>query len=195
MPVLARREKRRRLVHNQSEQRRARRINDNISVLRDMVSQHGILSKTDKGSILEATARFLAALQRQISPAGLSAAIESVHDGGDFPDDNSINGESTVSGGLDSRVAPQPRLSAGLTDPDAAEDEGGGGGGGGGTSPLAAIDYHSVFQEGAIAQVVSAPDGRILDCNRAFCKLTGFRRSEMLEKTVLHITQARKSTH
>lgn len=50
------------------------------------------------------------------------------------------------------------------------------------------VDYKGVFQYSAMPMAVASMDGSFLDCNLAFCDITGYSRAEVLQRSFFNFT-------
>jgi len=168
------------------EKQRTRRINEQIESLRALLDQSGLTDlKRDKFSVLANTARYIELLQRQLAQeraskaaaeAKLTAAdppVASFSPRGSVPPSPSVGSEGTLN-------LPRPPLD--LTDAELRHDASQ-------WDPGRRMDYELLFLDASIAMAVSGVDGHFIDCNRAFERLSGFRRDEIRSLSMFSMTK------
>mmetsp|Transcript_4597 Transcript_4597/g.11063 ORF Transcript_4597/g.11063 Transcript_4597/m.11063 type:complete len:565 (-) Transcript_4597:365-2059(-) len=182
---------RRRHDRNLREQRRSQKITNQIDQLREVLASASIRFKPDKYSTLVSVVDYVKRLQRR------STMLDMEHKKllDTITKTNEIANEPYV--GNSGASATSAAGSAGIdaTKPDAALSNGvGGNNNGNGAVASGAsdiynddelvfvrnVDYKCIFERCGMPLAVASIDGRLLDCNEEFVKLTGYRREELL---------------
>ena len=182
---------RRRNDRNLREQRRSQKITSQIDQLREVLAAASVRFKPDKYSTLVSVVDYVKQLQRRSTMLDMEHKnlLETI------TKTNEIVNEPYV--GNSGASAASAAGSAGMdaTKPDAALSTGvGGNNNGNGAIAGGAgdiynddelvfvrnVDYKCIFKRCGTPLAVASIDGRLLDCNQEFVKLTGYRREELL---------------
>lgn len=176
---------RRRHDRNLREQRRSQKITHQIDQLREVLAAASVRFKPDKYSTLVSVVEYVKQLQRR------SSMLDSEHKNllDTITKTNEIVNEPYVGNSGASTSATGVDASK----PDAALSNGVGGNNNGAVAGGAGdiynddelvfvrnVDYKCIFEKCGMPLAVASIDGRLLDCNHEFVKLTGYRREELL---------------
>jgi len=159
---------RRRMDRNLREQQRSHKITDQICVLRDILAGANVHFKPDKHSTLVSVVEYIKQLQTR------SQLLDSEHK--NLLD--TISKTNKIVNGYHQTTADGETLqvSNDLLDDGppgvALEEEY--------AVFVRHLDYKNVFKQCGIALAVASIDGRFIDCNEEFEKLTGYGRDELL---------------
>lgn len=175
---------RKRRAHNETEQRRAKRINDSIERVRTLLLASGINPPRDKAGVLaDGVTHF----------AGMHARVDTLHARVDeltayiracglpLPPSSGDRGVPTVPPSVRPRESVPPPPAA---IPHSIR-----------TSERDEVDFESVFMHSSLPQVVSSVDGRFLQCSDMFCKVTGYTREEVLTRSIFNLTPSEYLPH
>ncbi len=177
---------RRRHDRNLREQRRSQKITNQIDELREVLAAAGVRFKPDKYSTLVSVVEYVKQLQ------GRSAMLDMEHKNllDTITKTNEMVNEPYTgnTGAAASSTAGDPNGSK----PDAAVSGGNNNVNGvasGGQGDIynddelvfvRNVDYKCIFERCGMPLAVASIDGRLMDCNQEFVKLTGYRREELL---------------
>ncbi|KAL9180760.1 hypothetical protein ACHAXT_011213 [Thalassiosira profunda] len=171
----------RRSERNMREQERSHRIADRIAELRNVLSEAGVHFKPDRHSTLVSVANYIKMLQ------GRSKSLDEEHrrlldtiSGADrLANEASSNGGialgGALPGGTTTTVQTHRSLPASSTSSAAGQS----------TDEefrvfVQGIDYKSIFSGCGAALAVANVDGRFVDCNDEFLRISEYTRSELL---------------
>jgi PAS domain-containing protein len=148
---------------NLREQQRSHRITQQIEELRSVLAQANIPFKPDKYNTLVTVAEYIKQLQQKSSmlDSEHSKLLQTVQKTNEMVNNQYI---STSTSGVN---APGEQVDGTADDTDDMVY-------------VQGIDYESVFQRCGVPLAVASIDGRFMDCNRAFEKLTGYSRDELV---------------
>lgn len=157
----------RRQGRNLREQQRSQKITQQIDHLREVLASANITFKPDKYSTLVTVAEYIKQLQAK------SAALDSEHEKllSTISKTNEIVNDRYLPA---STTGENPPGGANLADASCNGNE---------SSEAALvpnIDYRSVFKSCGVPLAVASIDGRFLDCNLEFLKVTGYAKEELL---------------
>jgi len=167
---------RRRMDRNNREQRRSKKISDQIRELKLLLEQAGVnVSKGNKSAVLTSAADFIMDLQRRNEQ--LAAQDGQVKPGGDDGD----KGEKVVEMGEASAAGSRRVEGDEVVSMEHADDESRNGDASEGAScPRTSIDYQRIFYSQSIPMAITAVDGRFIDCNWRFEVESGYTKQELL---------------
>lgn len=189
---------RRRYDRNLREQRRSQKITHQIDKLREVLAAASVRFKPDKFSTLVSVVEYVKQLQSRstmldIEHKKLLDTITRTNEIVNEPylGNHGISISSTTgvgsnnNGGIGTGIAkPDPALSGGFQDNNNANGIVVGSGGDIYNDDELVfgrkVDYKCVFDKCSMALAVASIDGRLIDCNYEFVKLTGYRREELL---------------
>lgn len=190
---------RRRHDRNLREQRRSQKITHQIDQLREVLAAASVRFKPDKYSTLVSVVEYVKQLQRRSTMLDnehkklldtITRTNEIVNEpylGNNGASASSATGSARAGNpagiGADS-AKPDPALSGGVGGNDKANGAATG-------SPgdiynedelvfVRNVDYKCIFDRCGMPLAVASIDGRLMDCNHEFVKLTGYRREELL---------------
>lgn len=172
----------RRHGRNLREQQRSQKITRQIEHLRDVLAAANIAFKPDKYSTLVTVADYIKQLQAK------SAALDGEHS-------KLLNTITKTNEMVNDQYLPAS--TNGRNPPGDVDLCGSGTGDGSETVFVRNIDYRSVFASCGVPLAVASIDGRLLDCNVEFEKVTGYSREELLpceQSTVISADEARSSS-
>lgn len=168
----------RRLLRNQREQRRSKKITNQIDVLRDLLKESGRPVKPNKASILSETATLIRDLQSaqeriQAAHVALQRSTPSFQRGKDSRAAASAQGPYALS-----------RQSAAA----APAQEGGSSGAYGISRHLSEHSYRLAFHDSSVPMAIATMDGYLVDCNKRFLRFSGYQKEEIPGLTIFNLT-------
>jgi PAS domain-containing protein len=184
-------EQKRRRDRNMREQERSQRISNQITKLKELLAASNIPFKPDKYSTLVSVHSYIKSLQSrtaivdsehkklvdtitkanelvvkaQLGPNATASGAATVSN---IANDNSAINRSTTS--TNANVTPQVIPSSVPTTTEEEEDL---------LQYVRGVDYKSVFSRTNIALCVLRIDGRLIDCNREFIRVSGLTKEEL----------------
>uniref|UniRef100_A0A7S2R6X3 BHLH domain-containing protein n=2 Tax=Rhizochromulina marina TaxID=1034831 RepID=A0A7S2R6X3_9STRA len=167
----------RRLDRNSREQKRSKRISDQIKELKTLLEEAGVnMAKGNKSSILTCAAEYIMDLQMQNEVATRRAReLASAA--------RSESGSTTSGGDMSSRASSS--LGRGT-----AEAYGRDGRVGRHASPGRTINYRRVFHDQSVPVALTAVDGRFIDCNWRFERESGYSKDQLRGMTFFSLVAA-----
>lgn len=179
---------RRRQDRNLREQQRSRRITEQISLLRDVMTEAGVPCKPDKNSILIGVYDYIVQLQsrKSLLDEEHKKLLDTIARTNEMVNHQyyqaTADGSSVATGATPAPVSNDLLSDATMTN-GPLEDEN--------VVFVQGLDYKSVFKRCAIALAVASIDGRFIDCNAEFVNLSGYSRKELLPSEELSKTELR----
>ncbi len=154
---------RRRQDRNVREQQRSQKITQQIDHLKDVLAAANVQFKPDKYSTLVSVAEYIQQLQER------SALLDVEHKKlvDTVSRTNELANEQYMPVSTDGVDPPGTTSSVGVK----RSDE---------SSYIPNIDYKTLFSRCGVPLAVLSIDGRFLECNQGFERLTGFKREELL---------------
>ncbi|VEU39881.1 unnamed protein product [Pseudo-nitzschia multistriata] len=192
---------RRRQDRNLREQRRSQKITHQIDQLREVLAAASVRFKPDKYSTLVSVVEYVKQLQRRstmldqehkklldtitrtnemvnepyLQNSGVSAASAIAGGGGNNPGmgnrAENAQPDSALSGGAGATNSSNSNAVSGGPNDIFNEDE---------LVFVRNVDYKSIFDRCGMPLAVASIDGRLIDCNAEFVKMTGFERTDLL---------------
>lgn len=174
---------RRRYERNLKEQERSRRVTEQITYLRQVLSEANVPCKPDKNSTLISVANYIKQLQDRSSMLDEEhkKLLDTIARTNEMV--NNQYYQATVDGTSGSSSVFNDLLSDGNIAHTTLEDDS--------AVFVQGLDYKSVFKRCGIALAVASIDGRFLDCNTEFEHLCGYSRNELLPAEELSMTELR----
>lgn len=159
----------RRMGRNQREQQRSQRITEQISQLRDLLVSANVHFKPDKYSTLVSVVDYITELQARSAALdeGHKKLLDTITKTNELV--NSAHYRTDANGGI---AIGTDLLSDPVTSGPVLEGEIG--------VFVRGLDYQAVFQHCGMALAIASIDGRFIDCNPEFERLTGYSRKELL---------------
>jgi len=189
----------RRHDRNLREQRRSQKITHQIDELREVLAAASVRFKPDKFSTLVSVVDYVKQLQERSTMLDMEhkKLLDTITKTNEMVNEPYLaspgaSGSSTTgstrssnNGGIGIDTAkPDSALSGGVRGNDNASGVAGGGSGDIYNDDelvfVRNVDYKCIFDRCGIALAVASIDGRLMDCNHEFVKLTGYRREELL---------------
>jgi PAS domain-containing protein len=172
---------RRRHERNLREQERSRRITEQITYLREVLSDANVPCKPDKNSTLISVADYIRQLQDRSSLLDnehkkLLDTIARTNEMVNNQYYQATVGGTSVSPSVSSDLLSDANIARNLL-----EDEN--------AVFVQGLDYKNVFKRCAVALAIASVDGRFMDCNEEFEKLSGYSRNELLPATGVSTTE------
>eukprot|EP00986_Skeletonema_menzelii_P016762 scaffold15824_cov155-Skeletonema_menzelii.AAC.2 len=171
----------RRSIRNIREQQRSNKIAERITELRKLLQDAGVQHKTDRYSTLVGVVNYVKMLQRRSKKLDEEhkVLLETITGAGEM-----VNGASAFGG-----LPPPPPKPPGTTtvqtfdvsgenassissDRDNNDEEV--------LSFVQGIDYRFIFANCGVALAIASVDGRFVDCNDEWLRLTGYSRKELM---------------
>jgi PAS domain-containing protein len=161
--------KQRRMGRNQREQQRSHQITQQITHLRDVLATANVNFKPDKYSTLVSVVDYITQLQSRsmLLDAEHKRLLDTISRTNEMV--NSAYCKTSTKG--DIALSSDLRCDA-VTSGPVLEDEVG--------IFVQGLDYRAIFNHCGIALAVASIDGRFIDCNPGFERLTGYSREELL---------------
>jgi len=161
---------RRRQDRNVREQKRAHKITQQIAQLRDVLESANIQFKSDKFSTLVTVAEYIKQLQAKSAALDLEhkQLLETISKTNSVVNQTYLPG--TSSSNDDTQSTSDSAITASASPLAEAADE---------LLAVSGIDYKSIFTQCTVPLAIASVDGRFLDCNQAFERLTGIQRSQI----------------
>ena len=197
---------RKRHDRNLREQRRSQKITHQIDQLREVLAAASVRFKPDKYSTLVSVVEYVKQLQRRSTmlDAEHKKLLETITRTNEI-----VNEPYLGNPGASSSSTADGSVGIGNAKPDSALSSGTGATDS--TNGVAAvangdiynddelvfvrnIDYKCIFENCGMPLAVASIDGRLMDCNHEFVKLTGYRREELLPNEK-HQKQQRQDLH
>lgn len=188
---------RRRHDRNLREQRRSQKITNQIDQLREVLAAASVRFKPDKYSTLVSVVEYVKQLQRRSSMLDMEhkKLLDTITRTNEIVNEPYLanTGTSASSTTGSTRSSNHGGMGTNATKPDSALSNGVGGNEN--ATGVAAggdiynddelvfvrnIDYKLIFERCGMPLAVASIDGRLIDCNEEFVKLTGYRREELL---------------
>jgi len=186
---------RRRHDRNLREQRRSQKITNQIDALREVLAGASIRFKPDKYSTLVSVVEYVKQLQRRSTMLDMEHKnlLETITKTNEIVNDpyasNSGTSASSTTGGK--RNSNDGGIGADNTKPKSPGSNGVNNANGAGDIYnddelvfVRNVDYKCIFDKCGMPLAVASIDGRLMDCNQEFVKLTGYRREELLPNEV-----------
>jgi PAS domain-containing protein len=161
--------KKRRMGRNQREQQRSHQITQQISHLRDVLAAANVNFKPDKYSTLVSVVDYITQLQSRsmLLDAEHKRILDTIARTNEMVNSSycktNTNGDISLGSDLRSDAVPSGPV---------LEDEVG--------VYVQGLDYRAIFNHCGMALAVASIDGRFIDCNPGFERLTGYSREELL---------------
>jgi PAS domain-containing protein len=165
---------RRRHDRNMREQQRSQKITHQIDDLRSILTSAQIRHKPDKFSTLVTVGEYIKQLQQRSAmlDAEHKKLIDTISKTNELANEPHLNsGNAGVGADMAESTSSGLSTNASSDNPFYNEDE---------KAFVQNVDYKSIFVRCGIALAVASVDGRFLDCNREFEKMTGYKREELL---------------
>ena len=161
---------RRRHDRNLREQQRSHKITQQISELRDVLAAANIQFKPDKYSTLVTVSEYIKQLQSK------STLLDSEHKKliATIAKTNEVITNQYVPASATGENPPGKHLDMLVSNDMGVSEEGDA------MVFVRGIDYKCIFSKCGVALAVASIDGRFLDCNKEFERLTGYMREELL---------------
>ncbi|KAL3944841.1 MAG: hypothetical protein SGBAC_001106 [Bacillariaceae sp.] len=155
----------RRQGRNIREQQRSQKITQQIDHLREVLASANITFKPDKYSTLVTVAEYIKQLQAK------SAALDAEHGKllSTISKTNEVVNDQYLPASTTGENPPGGASIAGADADDSSD-----------AALVPNIDYRSVFTSCGVPLAVASIDGRFLDCNLEFLKVTGYSKGELL---------------
>ena len=179
-------QKRRRSERNAREQERSHKITERIAELRTVLAEAGVHFKPDRYNTLVSVTNYIKILQTRSQSldeehqklldtiSGADELVKSNHAGmevGIGSNNNSPGGMiSTVQTHCDMENTPSSNLSSSSNSNNDEEF----------LEFVQGIDYKSIFSSCGVALAIASVDGRFVDCNDEFLRITDYTRTELL---------------
>lgn len=177
---------RRRHDRNLREQRRSQKITNQIDQLREVLAAASVRFKPDKYSTLVSVVEYVKQLQRRSTMLDMEhkKLLDTITKTNEM-----VNAPYTGNSGA---AAASTAGDANGSKPDSAvsgANNNGNGVASGGQGDIynddelvfvRNVDYKCIFERCGMPLAVASIDGRLMDCNQEFVKLTGYRRDELL---------------
>lgn len=174
----------RRHDRNLREQRRSQKITNQIDQLREVLAAASVRFKPDKYSTLVSVVEYVKELQRRSTMLDMEhkKLLDTITQTNEM-----VNKPHLGNAGAAASSAADGTGTSG-SKPDAAVS-GGNGVASGGQGDIynddelvfvRNVDYRCIFERCGMPLAVASIDGRLMDCNQEFVKLTGYRREELL---------------
>lgn len=181
---------RRRHDRNLREQRRSQKITHQIDQLRDILAAASVRFKPDKYSTLVSVVEYVKQLQRRSTmlDSEHKKLLDTITKANEIVNEPYVGNSSASASatGIDPSK-PDVTLSNGVGDSNNGAVAGGSVAGGAGDIYnddelffVRNVNYKCIFERCGMPLAVASIDGRLLDCNHEFVKLTGYRREELL---------------
>jgi len=177
---------RRRQDRNLREQQRSRRITEQITLLRNVLTEAGVPCKPDKNSTLISVADYITQLQNRsdLLDGEHKKLLDTIARTNEMVNNQyyqaTADGSSVATGATpvsNDLLSDANMVNGPLEDENVVFVQG--------------LDYKSVFQRCGIALAVASIDGRFIDCNALFVTLSGYSREELLPGEELSKTEVR----
>jgi len=158
---------RRREDRNAREQQRSQKITEQIEHLRDVLVSANVQFKPDKYSTLVTAAEFIQELQHRSAMLDVEhkKLVDTISRTNEMVNEQYIPA-STTGMNPPGTTSLEGTTSGCLADSDALY--------------MSSIDYKSIFERCGVPLAVLSIDGRFLECNSMFARLTGYTRDELL---------------
>lgn len=176
----------RRSIRNLREQQRSNRIAERITELRNLLQDAGVQHKSDRYSTLVVVVNYVKMLQRRSKKLDEEhkVLLETIAGAGEM-----VNGASTFGG-----LPPPPPQPPGTTTVQTFDVSGENASGENASSIssdrdnndeeflvfVQGIDYRFIFANCGVALAIASVDGRFVDCNDEWLRLTGYSRKELM---------------
>jgi PAS domain-containing protein len=173
---------RRREDRNAREQQRSQKITEQIEHLRDVLVSANVQFKPDKYSTLVTAAEYIQELQHRSAMLDVEhkKLVDTISRTNEMVNEQYIPA-STTGANPPGTASLEGISSGGLAESDALY--------------LSSIDYKSIFEKCGVPLAVLSIDGRFLECNEMFERLTGFTRDELLPTQRAEADKACTSSH
>ena len=161
--------KQRRMGRNQREQQRSHRITEQITQLRDVLASANVSFKPDKYSTLVTVAEYITQLQDRsgILDTEHKQLLDTITKTNEMVNNShyqtNANGDLSLGQNLVADTVPSGpvlEVEVGVF--------------------VTGLDYRAVFNHCGMAFAIASIDGRFIDCNSDFERLTGYTRDELL---------------
>ena len=173
---------RRREDRNAREQQRSQKITEQIEHLRDVLVSANVQFKPDKYSTLVTAAEYIQELQHRSAMLDVEhkKLVDTISRTNEMVNEQYIPA-STTGANPPGTASLEGISSGGLAESDALY--------------LSSIDYKSIFEKCGVPLAVLSIDGRFLECNAMFERLTGYTRDELLPTQRAEADKACTSSH
>jgi len=174
---------RRRSDRNLREQRRSQRVTEKIDELREVLAAASIRFKPDKFSTLVSVVEYVKQLQTRstLLDSEHKKLLDTISRTNEMVNESYLPASMTGNGvssshsndtvGCDTSLNAQPDSTVSNSSDIYNDDE---------LVFVRNVDYRCIFDRCGMPLAVASIDGRLLDCNEEFVKLTGYRRNELL---------------
>jgi len=174
---------RRRSDRNLREQRRSQRVTEKIDELREVLAAASIRFKPDKFSTLVSVVEYVKQLQTRstLLDSEHKKLLDTISRTNEMVNESYLPASMTGNGvssshsndtvGCDTSLNAQPDSTVSNSSDIYNDDE---------LVFVRNVDYRCIFDSCGMPLAVASIDGRLLDCNEEFVKLTGYRRNELL---------------
>lgn len=202
----ARPQQKRRLERNAREQRRSKRITDQIEQLRGLLQSAGRSVKANKASVLAETADYIQDLQKENSVMqsgsgciGLLSSDDSSHPGSRSSSSSASTSvtQSASEGDLQSsaftkRSEGNEMRNGSILDAWTTRGLLGAVGKSSGTQAkrrvLTSHCYRLAFNDSGVPMAIATMDGCFVDCNKSFLRTTSYTMDELMKLTIFNLT-------
>lgn len=151
----------RRLERNAREQRRSKKITNQIDELKELLRCAGRPVKANKASILAETADYIQDLQKKRCRLEQAA-------------------RSSAGGGADEVMAAEEVQASTHSEPVTPAS--------GATRPVTEVSYRYAFHDSGVPMAIATMDGCIVEANRRFMEVSQYPKGELLKLTIFNLT-------
>ena len=205
LQAAAQRQKRR-LERNAREQRRSKRITDQIEQLRGLLQSAGRSVKANKASVLAETADYIQDLQKEnglmqsgSGCSGLLSSDDSSHPGSRSSSPSASTSVAQSASERDLQSSPFTKHSEGkemrngsILDAWATRGLAGAVDKSSGTQAkrrvLTSQCYRLAFNDSGVPMAIATMDGCFVDCNKSFLRTTSYTMDELMKLTIFNLT-------